>query len=86
MPISPWLTEISPPRGKDSGTYHILTGSLSPVAINQKTFATKYAVQDGQVLYFRILICVPRRLLLILWRPPIHRNGKESILYYAGYS
>ncbi|KAF8720416.1 hypothetical protein AX14_010993 [Amanita brunnescens Koide BX004] len=44
----------SPTGGKDSGAYNITTGSLSPVAINQ-TFASKYAVQDGQLPDFRML-------------------------------
>lgn len=45
---------LSPNKGKDSGAYNILTGSLSPVPINQ-TFADKYAVQEGQLPNFSML-------------------------------
>lgn len=45
---------LSPTKGKDSGAYNIITGSVPPVAINQ-TFADMYAVEEGQLPNFSML-------------------------------
>lgn len=44
----------SPSTGRDSGTYNIITGAATPVAINID-FAAKYAVEDDQLPGFNML-------------------------------
>ncbi|PFH45842.1 hypothetical protein AMATHDRAFT_157676 [Amanita thiersii Skay4041] len=44
----------SPSSGSDSGAYGIITGAITPVAINA-TFAKKYAVPDDQLPNFNMI-------------------------------
>jgi len=44
----------SPSTGPDSGAYNIMTGTEPPVVINA-TFATKYAVEDGDLPDFKLI-------------------------------